>query len=99
MKYELKVITDISCASKSGKITVIKRNDKVVKLFELNDIKAEEYIDPKTGRHISKYSLIYDGDNCYKVDKPYKELRDLITNKSIPVLGLLSKSKRYKNGY
>jgi len=45
---------------------------------------------------INKYSSVYYNNVYYKVNKPYKELINIIQNRSIPILGFAYKSKRYK---
>jgi hypothetical protein len=96
MLYELEIISDVHKFSKNGKQTLIKRNDKIKRLFDLNEVTVEEFLDPKTGKHISKYSLVIYKDATFKVNKPYEVLKSIVQNKSIPVLGLASKSKSYK---
>jgi hypothetical protein len=92
--YELEVISTVSTIGPKPK--VITKNDKIKKIFDLDAIKLEEYIDGKTGKHIKKYATILDNDSYFKINKPYDELKELILNRSIPVLGLMYKSKRYK---
>lgn len=95
MKYELEIISDI-VYNLNGKPKLITKNDKIKKLFDLFDINLEEYVDAKTGKHIKKYCTIVEENTYYKINKPYEVLKALIQNKSIPVLGLAAKSKRYK---
>lgn len=96
MLYELEIIADVSI-NKGRKISIIK-NNKIRKLFDLNAISVEEYLNPKTGKVVSKYSGIYDNTTYYKINKPYEDLKNLVINKSTPVLGFMSKSKTYKDG-
>lgn len=77
-------------------LEVIADKDKVKKLFDLDNILLEEYVNAKTGKHIKKYSLIQVNDIYYKINKPYHELSTLIINRSTPILGLMYKSKKYK---
>lgn len=91
---ELDVISNIIANGRKPKI--ITKNDKIKKIFDLDNIQLEEYIDSKTGKHIKKYSTITVNDSYYKIDKPYIELRDLVISRSIPILGLMYKSKKYK---
>jgi len=99
MKVELEFISDITILSRNKQRTITK-NDKVKKLFDLDAVDLQEYIDPKTGKHISKYSTLTElkpsGEVFYKINKPYEELKSLILNRTIPVLGLMSKSKKHK---
>lgn len=95
MKYELEIISDITDTT-GPKPKIIKRQDKIKRLFELNELEVEEYVEPKTGKHIAKYSGIYYKDIYYKVNKPYEELKQLVNNRTTPVLGFAAKSKRYK---
>ena len=67
-----------------------------IEIFDLDTIELEEYIDSKTGKHIKKYSAIYQNNVYFKIDKPYEELKNIILNRSIPILGLAYKSKKYK---
>jgi stalled ribosome rescue protein Dom34 len=96
MQYELEIITDISLSS--SKTKKIIKNNKIKKLFDLNVVSLEEYVDPRSGKTISKYSGIYQDSVYYKINKPYEELKDLIINKTTPVLGFMSKSKIYRDG-
>jgi len=77
-------------------LEVLADNNKVKKLFDLDNILLEEYINARTGKHVKKYSLVQVNDTYYKINKPYSELSTLIINRSIPILGLMYKSKRYK---
>lgn len=95
MKYELEIITDITNTT-GPRPKVIKKGDKIKRLFNLEELEVEEYIEPKTGKHIAKYSGIYCKDVYYKVNKPYKELSQLVLNRTVPVLGFLAKSNSYK---
>ena len=91
MKCELEIITNIT--NQMGKVIV--KNEKIKKIFDLDTIELEEYIDTK-GRHIKRYSSIYHNNNYYKINKPYEELRFLVVNKRYPVVGLIGNSKKYK---
>lgn len=93
--YELEIIIDIN-NNDSKKPKVLVKNDRIKKLFDLDIIRLEEYVDSKTGKHIKKYSGILDDNNYFKINKPYEDLKNLIIPKSIPVLGFAHKSKRYK---
>ena len=77
-------------------LEIIAAKNKVKKVFDLDNIQVEEYVNAKTGKHVMKYSLIQVGEAYYKINKPYSELSNLIINRSIPVLGLMYKSKKYK---
>ena len=95
MKYELEIISDIIYNVK-GKPNVIIKQDKIKKIFNLYDIDLEEYVEAKTGKHIKKYCTIVEENTYYKINKPYEELKALIQNKSIPILGLAAKAKWFK---
>lgn len=97
MKLELEIISDI-VSEDTGKRKVITKNDKIKRIFDLDTIDLEEYVDVKTGKHIAKYSFIYKESLCYKINKPYEQLKSLMLNKTTPVVGFLSKSKKYRNG-
>lgn len=96
MKVELEIISDI-VDTRSNKPKVLVKNDKIKKLFDLDSIEVEEFIDSKTGKHIKKYSSVYFNNTYYKVNKPYAELSFLIINKRMPVIGLIGKSNGYKH--
>ena len=98
MVVELEIISDTYAINqKTGKRTLIKRNDKIKKLFDLNIINVEEFVDIKTGKHMPKYSLVVcPNDVAYKVNKPFEDLKVMIQDKSIPVLGFAAKSRRYR---
>jgi hypothetical protein len=96
MVVEFEIITDTFAVGKSGRQVLVKRNDKVKKLFDLNEIDVEEFIDIKTGKHIDRYSLVISNNIGFKVDKPYEVVKTMVQNKSIPVLGFMAKSKKYK---
>lgn len=87
MVIELEIITDIVMPLKDGKLKIIKRNDIMKKLFNIFEVKIEEYVNPRNGKHIKKYSGLYDGDTYYKINKPFEELKKIVQNKSIPVVG------------
>ena len=95
-KIELEIISDILSPEGVGKRRIITKNDKIKKLFDLESIKLEEYIEPRNGKHIKKYSTVFSDDVYFKVNKPYEELRDIILNRSTPIIGFLSKSKLYR---
>lgn len=98
MVYELEVISDIlGMESKPGKRVLLTKNDKVKKLFNLNEIEIEEFIDPKNGKHIKKYTTIYKENICYKINKPYEELKSLYLNKTQPIVGFVKYCKNIKN--
>lgn len=92
--FELEVITNII----SDEITerVILKNAKIKKIFNLDDVRLEQYLNKTTGKPIMKYSQVFYENNFYKVNKPYEDLKQLIFDRSIPVLGFASKSKKYK---
>lgn len=97
MVIELQIITDIlSGPNLKGGRKVIFKNKIINKLFDINEIEVEEFINPKTGKAIKKYSGIYSKEVYYKVNKPYEELKDLKINKTYPVKGFMGYSKRYK---
>lgn len=73
----------------------ISGKTKIRKLFTIDNIELEEFIG-KDGNSIKKYSSILYMDNWFKVNKSYEELKEIKINKSIPILGLASKSKKYK---
>lgn len=95
MKVELEIITDIVNTS-GTKPKVVAKNDKIKKLFDLEQIEVEEFIDAKTGKHIKRYSSVYQNNVYYKVNKPYAELSFLVVNKRMPVIGLIGKSKSWR---
>lgn len=97
MVIELQIITDIlSGPNASGGRKVIHKDKLINKLFDINEIEVEEFINPKTGKAIKKYCGIYSKEVYYKVNKPYDELKDLKINKTYPVKGFMAYSKRCK---
>lgn len=95
MRIELEFISDIT-SSKNGKTIVLSKNDKIKKVFNLDEVELEEYIDPKTGKHIAKYTTLSFKEAYYKINKPYEELKTLTLNRTMPVLGFAAKSKKWK---
>jgi len=71
---------------------------KVLKVFDLDAIELEQYINSKTGKPVKKYSSVCSNTVWYKINKPYEEMKDLLINRSNPVIGFITKSKRYNNG-
>ena len=98
MKLELEILTDILPEQGAKKKTPIVRNAKIKRIFNLDEVDLEEYIDTKTGKAISKYCGIYYKDTYYKINKPYELLRDLSLNRTTPILGFAGKSKKFKHG-
>ena len=94
MKYELEIITDISKTT-GVKSKVIVKSAKIRKLFDLDKIDIQVYIDGRTGKEVKKYTGVYENDNYYKVNIPYEQLKNLILNRTSPIFGLMGKSKLY----
>lgn len=94
-KFELEVITDIT-TNNSKKPKLLYKNARIKKMFDLDNIELEEYIEPTTGKHVLKYASVYYNNVYYKVNIPYEQLRNLVLNNTINVLGLAYKSKKYK---
>lgn len=95
-KIELEVIADITSQDPKLKNKILVKGAKIKKIFNIEDIKIEEYIDFKNGKNVKKFSSVYEGDNYYKINKPYEDLKRVILNQSSPILGFAAKSKRYK---
>lgn len=89
--YELEIISNVVLNGKA------KNSNTIKKLFDLDNIQVEEFVNEKTNKHVKKYSLIYENNICYKVNKSYEDLKDVILNKSIPVLGFADKFKSKQN--
>lgn len=85
--YELEIISNVVLNGKA------KNSNTIKKLFDLDNIQVEEFVNEKTNKHVKKYSLIHENNICYKVNKSYEDLKDVILNKSIPVLGFADKFK------
>ena len=85
--YELEIISNVVLNGKT------KNSNTIKKLFDLDNIQVEEFVNEKTNKQVKKYSLIYENNICYKVNKSYEDLKDVILNKSIPVLGFADKFK------
>lgn len=97
MVIELQVITDIFSKEDSvGKRKLLHKNKVINKLFDINEIEVQEFIDAKSGKCIKKYSGIYNKDVYYKINKPYAELKDMKINKTYPVKGFMGHSIKYK---
>lgn len=92
---ELEIITDIT-TNDLNKPKILVKGDKIKKIFDLDAIELEEYIDNKTGKHIKKYSSVIQNNVYFKVNKPYNELKELMLSRSTPVLGFAYKAKRYR---
>jgi hypothetical protein len=98
MVVELQVITDVlSQPDKDGKRKVLIKDRAINKLFNINDIEVEEFINPKNGKPVKKYSGIYNNDIYYKINKPYEELKDLKINRAFPIKGFMGYSSNYKH--
>jgi hypothetical protein len=93
-KMELEIISNI--VTDSIKPVILVKNGKIKKLFDLDEIGLEQYINPKTGKAVTKYSQVIYREAYLKINKPYEELKTIILNRSIPILGFAYKSKRYK---
>jgi len=97
MVIELQIISDImSRPDKNGISKVICKDVLINKLFDINEIQVEEFINPKNGKAVKKYSGIYSGDVYYKINKPYNELKDLKINRTYPIKGFMGYSSKYK---
>lgn len=98
MVIELPIITDvIAPADTVGKRKLLVKDKIIRKLFDINDIEIEEYINTKNGKTVKKYTGIYSNDVYYKINKPYEELRDLKINRTYPVRGFMGHANNYKN--
>ena len=97
MVIELPIITDVlSQPDRTGRRKTLIKNKIVNKLFDLNEIDVEEFIDIKTGKTIKKYTAVYIKEDCYKINKPYDEMKDLVINRTYPVKGFMAHSIKYK---
>lgn len=94
MIYEFEILTDVYSNSERPKL--LTKGDKIKKLFDIDEIDIEEYVDNKTGKHIKKYCYFISNNNYYKINRPYEEIKSIKLNRSIPVLGFAYKSKKYK---
>lgn len=98
MVIELQIVTDVlSNPDANGDRKIIARNALINKLFDINEIEVEEFLNPRTGKPVKKYTGIYSNNLYYKVNKPYDELKQLKINKTYPVKGFMAYSKKYKN--
>lgn len=95
MKYELEIISDIVNTT-GNKVKVVRKNANIKKIFDLELLEVEEYIEPRTGKSIKKYTSAYQNNIYYKVNKPYEEVKQLVLNGTIPIIGFIGKSKRFK---
>ena len=74
----------------------VQQLQKVISQAEADKDELEEYVDSKSGKHIKKYSTVLQNSVCYKINKPYEDLKNIVLNSSRPVLGFMSKSKGYE---
>lgn len=96
MKCELEIISDVLEQEGKGRRKIITKNDKIKRIFDLDTIDLEEFVDTKTGKHIAKYSVIYKDNLYYKINKPYEQLKYMVLNRTTPVIGFIGKSKKFK---
>lgn len=89
MNKELEIISDIVGPNNR----VVKRDVVYKKIFELDNIKAEEYISNK-GTIVKKYCTIVYEDKFYKVNSPYEVIAAMI--QPLEVKGFYSKSSKYE---
>ncbi len=89
-QVELEIISSLEHKkTKSIQQVVVK------KVFDLDIVKLEEFINSKTGKSIRKYSSLCEDNTWYKVNKPYEQMKTILINRSTPVIGFISKSKLY----
>ena len=97
MVIELQIISDIMTPPDTmGKYKIAHKDIIINRLFDINEIQVEQFINPKNGKPVKKYSGIYSNEIYYKVNKPYEELKDLKINRTYPIKGFMGYSKRYK---
>lgn len=98
MVIELQIISDIvGKPDIKGKEKIVLKDVLINKLFDINEIQVEEFINPKNGKPVKKFTGIYSNDSYYKVNKPYEELKDLKINRTYPIKGFMGYSSKYKN--
>ena len=96
MLIELNILADVYGKPKEGSDipTIIKKDIVFKKIFDTNQIKAEEYINER-GKIIKGLVNIVDGEATYKAKHKYS---DIVTKlKPIEVKGFLAHDKRKKN--
>lgn len=89
MKVELEVISDVIGLNNK----VVIRDMTYKKVFELDEIEAEEFISNK-GKVVKKYCTVTCENKFYKVNKPYSELASLLM--PTVVKGFYSKTTTYE---
>lgn len=89
MKREFEVLTDVY--NEQGKC--IKKDILYLKVFETDDIQLEHFIDSK-GKVVLKYSGVLYRDKYYKVNIPYKTMKEYTS--PLVIKGLIYKSKIYE---
>ena len=96
MNIELVVISSLPTKEKGLSIAkYIPLEVKQKKVFTLEDIKLEEYIDTK-GKHNKKYCFIKSDNENYKINKPYEEIKNKYF-KNLEILGFNAKRSNYTN--
>lgn len=95
MIIELNILADVYGPPKEdGRPNIIKKNVVFKKMFDTNQIKAEEYISEK-GYILKGYVNIIEGENTFKAKHKYS---DIVTKlRPIEVKGYLGHGKRKKN--
>ena len=89
MVVELQIVSDIM----NNRNKVVAKGALVKKLFDLEEIEVEEFINPKTGKAVKKYSGVYSNNIYYKINTPYESLKELRINKSYPIKGFMGYSR------
>lgn len=90
MIQEFEVFVDIVVNNK-----LIKKNLISKKTFDTDNIKVEQCFS-NTGKLIKKHCFIHEGDRIFKANHPYDYIKKL--TEPVKVVGLIGKSKVYKNG-
>jgi len=95
MVIELQIVSDIvEKATNKTEEKIVHKNVLIRKLFDINEIEVEEYMNPKNGKAVKRYSGIYSNESYYKINKPYSELRDIVINKTSPVKGFMGHTRK-----
>jgi hypothetical protein len=93
MLIELEIIADIEKVKNKKTYT---KSVPVRKIFNINEIELEEFVNNITGKVEKKYSGVVIRDKYYKVNTPYTNLLRIVSNKTNPIIGFYQHSNAYK---
>lgn len=75
----IECLTDVySNPDKTGRQKLLKKNVRFKKSFETNQMTIQHFIDSK-GNVSKKYSMVFEGENGFRVLKKFEELEKLVS--------------------